>query len=161
MPNICICGIDPGASGALAFLFSDHQSTVSVEDMPLVNKKVCPAQLAEMLRVMKPDVVYVEEVHAMPKQGVTSMFNFGVTFGVTKGVIQALGIRVEFVTPKQWKKHFALNSDKEKSRELALRLWPARAELFKRKKDENRAEAALIALYGLRRMESQVSKGAA
>ena len=125
--NLCIVGVDPGASGALAFLFSEHPRHVSVEDMPLADGKVCAAQLAEKLRIMKPDHACLEFVHAMPGQGVTSMFNFGVSFGVTKGVILALGIPLAYARPSVWKKHFALPADKEAARELALRTWPDRS----------------------------------
>jgi crossover junction endodeoxyribonuclease RuvC len=149
MSNLCILGCDPGKTGALAFLFSDSPSMVSVKDMPIADDKVCGAQLADTIRVMNPDMAIVELVGAMPGQGVSSMFNFGVSFGVIKGVVQALGIPLHLVRPNKWKKHFTLSSDKEKSRALALRLWPSRAELFARKKDENRAEAALLARYGL------------
>jgi hypothetical protein len=150
--NTCIVGIDPGASGALAFLFAGNRETVSAHDMPLVDGKVCAATLADQLRVMKPDVAFIEYVASRPKQGVASAFNFGVSFGVAKGVVLALGVPLHIVTPGIWKRHFSLNSEKEKSRALALQTWPSRADLFKRKKDENRAEAALIALYGLHRL---------
>lgn len=161
MPNICVAGIDPGASGAVAFLFSGNPGTVSAQDMPLADGKVCGAQLADILRVMKPDYAFIEYVASRPKQGVASAFNFGVSYGVAKGVVLALGIPLHPVTPKVWKGGFRLTSDKEKSRALALHTWPSRAELFKRKKDENRAEAALIALHGLRRLSLHVPEIAA
>lgn len=160
MTNTCICGIDPGASGALAFLFADHPRTVSAEDMPLANSQVCAATLADRLRIMKPDVAFLEYVASRPKQGVASSFNFGVSFGVAKAVVLTLGIPLHIVTPKIWKQHFSLKSDKEKSRELVLRMWPERCELFRRKKDENRAEASLIALYGLHRLGLHIPRAA-
>lgn len=147
MKNTCILGVDPGASGALAFLFTDHPDHIAVDDMPLADNKVCAAQLADKLRIMNPDLACVEMVHAMPGQGVTSMFNFGVSFGVTKGVILALGIPLTFARPSVWKRHFSISAEKEEARELALRTWPSRSELFARKKDAGRAEAALIAKY--------------
>lgn len=156
MTNICYLGIDPGASGALAFIFTAAPDMVSVEDMPLADGKVCVPQIAEMLRQMRPDVAFMEQTAARPGQGVTSMYNFGRSCGKVEGAVLTLGIPLHFITPVKWKKHFALTSDKEKSRALALRLWPARSELFARKKDDGRAEAALIARYGL---ETMVARG--
>jgi hypothetical protein len=144
----CILGVDPGASGALAFYWPAKPDLIAVEDMPITDGKVCPAQLADMVRTMKPDRAWLEKVGAMPGQGVTSMFNFGVSFGVAKGVIMALGVPLHLVRPHPWKKAFGLGSDKEQARELAIRLWPGQAARFARKKDAGRAEAALIARYG-------------
>lgn len=161
MNNTCVVGIDPGASGALAFLFAEHSNTVSAEDMPLADGKVCAATLAERLRIMKPDVAFLEYAASRPGQGAPATFNFGVSFGVAKAVVLALGIPLHIVTPKVWKGHFGLKGpDKEKSRALALQTWPSRAELFARKKDENRAEAALIALYGMHRLGLHIPRAA-
>lgn len=144
----CILGVDPGASGALAFYWPAKPDLIAVEDMPITDGKVCPAQLADMVRTMKPDCAWLEKVGAMPGQGVTSMFNFGVSFGVAKGVIMALGVPLHLIRPHPWKKAFGLGPDKEQARELAIRLWPGQAARFARKKDAGRAEAALIARYG-------------
>jgi crossover junction endodeoxyribonuclease RuvC len=144
----CILGVDPGASGALAFYWPAKPDMIAVEDMPIADGKVCAAQLANTIRVMKPDCAWLEKVNAMPGQGVTSMFNFGVSFGVAKGVIMALGVPLHLVRPHPWKKAFGLGPDKEQARELAIRLWPLNADCFARKKDAGRAEAALIARYG-------------
>ena len=103
--------------------------------------------LAKRIREMQPAVAVIEQVGAMPKQGVSSTFKFGASFGLVRGVVLALGVPLHHVTPGVWKKHFRLNSDKEKARALALRFWPA-SEHFSRKKDHGRAEAALIARYG-------------
>jgi crossover junction endodeoxyribonuclease RuvC len=97
---------------------------------------------------MSPDLAIVERVAAMPKQGVASTFKFGASYGALLGVIGALGIPSVLVTPTKWKKHFALDAEKERARALALRMWPARSELFSRKKDHGRAEAALLARFG-------------
>jgi len=80
--------------------------------------------------------------------GVRSAFNFGCGYGQLLGVLGALGVRHESVTPSTWKRWFKLSRDKEESRAKAIQLFPQRAELFKRRKDDGRAEAALIALYG-------------
>ncbi len=147
MRNLCIFANDPGASGAGAFYFTAHPETVSVEDTPLADGRVDGATLARRLEIMRPDLAIIERVGAMPGQGVTSMFNFGAAYGTVIGVVAALKIPVHFVTPGKWKKHFGLSADKEEARARALQLWPARAELFARKKDHGRAEAALIARF--------------
>jgi crossover junction endodeoxyribonuclease RuvC len=145
--NLCIYANDPGASGADAFYFTDHPETVSVEDTPIADGRVDAATLARRLEIMRPDLAIIERVGAMPGQGVSSMFNFGAAYGTVIGVVAALKIPVHFVTPAKWKKHFGLPADKEAARARALQLWPARAELFARKKDHGRAEAALIARF--------------
>jgi Holliday junction resolvasome RuvABC endonuclease subunit len=144
----CILGIDPGASGAFAVYFTDHPERVSVEDMPVVAGEVDAATLAKRIAAMAPDLAFVERVHAMPKQGVSSTFAFGRAYGVVLGVIGAAAIPLHLVTPGKWKAHMRLSSDKEQARALALRLFPACSDHFKRKKDHGRAEAALICRYG-------------
>ncbi len=142
-----IMGIDPGISGAVAF-YHTVVSRVAVSDMPVAGREVNAAELARMIRTNQPDFAVIEQVHAMPGNGAVSMFNFGRSYGDVRGVIGALGVRLYFVTPQKWKKHFGLSSDKEQSRLRALRMFPAAAESFKLKKHDGRAEAALIALYG-------------
>ena len=88
----------------------------------------------------------------MPKQGVSSTFKFGKAYGVVIGVVAALKIPVHFVAPSVWKRHFGLSADKEEARARALQYWPERAELFARKKDHGRAEAALLARYAAERI---------
>src|SRR5262245_30801008 len=96
---------------------------------------------------MKPDLAIVERGGARPGQGVSSMFGYGVTCGLIRGVVATLRIPMRLVAPTTWKKHFQLGPDKELSRARALQLWPACAELFALKKHHGRAEAALIARY--------------
>ena len=144
----CILGVDPGLSGALAFYFPISPQRVTAEDMPVVAGHVDCANLAARIRQMRPDVAIVERVGAMPRQGVSSTFKFGASYGSVLGVIAALQIRVVLVTPVTWKRHFGLDSDKEKSRALALQTFPEASEFFARKKDDGRSEAALLALYG-------------
>jgi crossover junction endodeoxyribonuclease RuvC len=143
-----ILGCDPGLGGALALYAEDAPEKISAEDMPVLAGQVNAVLLADIIRTYKPDLAIVERVGARPKQGVTSCFNFGRSFGVILGTLAALNVRTELVAPTQWKRFFRLPSDKEASRAYALAHWPARAELFRRKKDEGRAEAALLALYG-------------
>ena len=143
----CICAVDPGLTGAVAFYFPEADA-ISVRDMPVVAGDVDAAGLAALLKQMRPDIAVVEQVASRPGQGVASMFKFGSGFGMVQGVIAALEVPRHLVTPQRWKKHFRLDAEKESARALALKLWPARADLFGRKKDAGRAEAALIAKYG-------------
>jgi hypothetical protein len=144
----CILGIDPGISGALAFYFPDHPERVAVEDMPIVGGDVDGVTLAKRIASMSPYVAFLERVNAMPGQGVSSTFKFGKSYGVAIGVISAAAIPLHLVSPARWKGHLHLSADKEMARALALRLFPACSDHFKRKKDHGRAEASLIARYG-------------
>jgi len=145
--GFCIMGIDPGKSGALAFYFPTHPERVSVFDAPCVNNHLDAAGMADLVRQFKPDACVIEQVGAMPGQGVTSMFSFGRAFGTAIGVVQALQVPLHFVTPQRWKKHFHLSADKDAARARALQFWPVNAAQFCQKKDHGRAEAALIARF--------------
>ena len=144
----CILGIDPGLCGACAFFFPSAPDRVAAEDMPVVAGEVDAATLAVRILQMGPAFAVVGRVASMPKQGVASTFKFGVSYGSVRGVLATLQIRTHLVAPAIWKKHFRLDSDKEKSRALALRMFAASPEHFSRKRDHDRAEAALLALYG-------------
>ena|ERR1017187_380496 len=144
----CILGIDPGLSGAISFFFPDAPDRVVAEDMPVVNGRVDVVTLADRIRQMQPSIAIIENVHSMPREGVSSCFKFGLVCGAVHGVIGTLAIPYHFVTPQVWKKHFRLSSNKEESRMLSLQRFPATGFHFSRKKDHNRSEAALIALYG-------------
>ncbi len=143
----CIIGIDPGVGGAISFYFPEAVDRICVEDMPTIGKAVDGAALARRIDQMRPTMAVVELVHSMPKQGVSSAFNFGDAFGTVKGVLAAMHVPMHLVAPGRWKKHFRLSADKEEARALAVRLWPS-AEGLGRKKDHGRAEAALLARYG-------------
>lgn len=116
-------------------------------DMPVAGGEVDAAAFARRLAGMRPCAAIIERASAMPRQGVSSTFKFGAAFGAVRGVVQALGVPMHMVAAGRWKKHFSLDADKEKSRALAIRLWP-RCPGFERKRDHGRAEAALIARYG-------------
>ena len=148
MTEVCILGVDPGLSGAIAFYFPSRPERVAVEDMPLADGEISAPLLAEMIVSFQPALAVIERVSAMPGQGVVSMFNFGRAYGDVRGVIGALAVPVHYVTPGKWKKHYQLGADKEECRGRALQLFPSCADHFKRKKDHGRAEAALIAKYG-------------
>jgi crossover junction endodeoxyribonuclease RuvC len=146
MTKPCILAIDPGLTGALAFYYPEHD-VISAEDMPVAGRDIDAATLAARIAQMKPDLAIVELVASRPGQGVASAFKFGCGFGMVRGVIAASGVPLHLVTPAKWKRHFGLDADKERSRALALRLWPTRSDLFSRKRDHGRSEAALLARY--------------
>jgi crossover junction endodeoxyribonuclease RuvC len=144
-----IVGVDPGKSGAIAIVDINGE-LVDACDMPVVDGLVSPAMLAsyEGWRTLPRRFhAVIEDVHARPGQGVTSMFSFGRSVGVVEGVFGALGVPVTRVTPTKWKKAMGLGKDKDESRRRAIELWPTQARLFQRVKDDGRAEAALIALW--------------
>ena len=148
-------GVDPGLEGALA-LWDTTTDTLIVQDMPIVTyqmgrsrrRELNECVLAGFVREMRPDYAWVEKVHSMPKQGVASSFNFGVGFGVVRGVLGALDVRVAFVTAQEWKRFFRLGADKQQSRLAAARLFPDHSKLFARQRDDGRAEASLLARFG-------------
>jgi crossover junction endodeoxyribonuclease RuvC len=147
----CVLGLDPGASGAVAFYFPDVPTKISVYDIPLAAGEIDCAAFADLITQYQPDLAVVERVGAMPKQGVSSTFKFGVAYGMARGVIAAAKVPVHLITPAFWKKHFRLNAEKEQARALAIRLFPSN-DSFRRKMDHGRAEAALIAKFGAETM---------
>ena len=155
-----IIGIDPGLSGAVACL--DHRGLRSLEDIPIMSRsgrgfvkhQINGAGLATLLKDQIAEhgdgkdalCVYIELVNAMAGQGRSSIASLGMTVGMIEGVVVALGLPHQYVTPQTWKKHYKLDSDKERARALAQRFYPNAS--ITRKKDHNRAEAILIARYG-------------
>jgi hypothetical protein len=143
----CILGVDPGATGGLAFYFPDAHGRIAVEDMPLVNGKVCPHGLKALLLTYGPTEAIVELVGPMPKQGVTSVWNFSGAYHTALATIAVLEVPYALVAPGKWKKRMGLPSEKEAARAMAIRTFPHVAARFSRVKDHNRAEAALLAYY--------------
>ena len=145
-----IIGIDPGQTGALASLTANGTLNY-VHDMPVLDKRISAPLLADILVPWQPfaTVCVIEDVHAMPKQGVTSSFNFGRGLGVIEGVALGAGIPVRYVSPAKWKRALGLTADKDASRRRACELWPSESARFARVKDDGRAEAALIAYWWL------------
>ena len=143
-----VLGVDPGLDGAIALL---GDGFLAVRDMPtageLKRRVVVAAEVAGIIRAWTPDVAVIEKVHAMPKQGVTSSFRFGQALGTIEGVLGALLIPVEYVTPQAWKKHFRLTANKDDARLRAIQKWPRLADELRRKKDADKAEALFIARY--------------
>jgi len=135
--------IDPGAVHAAIAVFHDA-TPMFVDDLRTVKGMLDGAAFAGALSDMKVERLVVENVHAMPKQGVASTFKFGQGVGIIHGVAGALRLPLTLVTPGQWKTFHGLRSDKEASRALAIRKWPEHNRHLNRKKDADRAEALLI-----------------
>ena len=151
-----IIGIDPGINGAISII--ENKKILEVYDTPTMidgkknKRQINSAQVTniikERLNADKEVVVVVEHVNAMPGQGVTSMFNFGQSFGVIKGICAALNLPIYFVRPTKWKKYFNLiKTNKDASRTKVIEVYPEISNKLQRKKDSNRADAILIALY--------------
>ena len=135
--------IDPGSVNAAIAVF--HGATpVFVDNIRTVNGMLDATALAHALSDMKVTRLVVENVGAMPKQGISSTFRFGMGCGIIHGVAGALRLPMTLVTPRQWKAYHSLTSDKEKSRALAIRKWPDMNRHLDRVKDADRAEALLI-----------------
>ena len=153
-----IIGIDPGVSGSICF-FKDGK-ILDVIEMPIMNegkknkKQVNGAQIYNEIikRIDNTSVtrtrVVIEHVTAMPGQGVTSMFNFGQSFGILKGVCSAMRLPMFFVRPAKWKRYYNLiNSEKDASRTRAIEIFPDFSSQLSKKKDSNKADAILIASF--------------
>ena len=153
-----IIGIDPGISGSICFL--QDGKIVDVVEMPTMTegkknkKQVNGSQIVnEILKKIKEldkreIKVVIEQVSAMPGQGVTSMFNFGQSFGILKGICSSMQLPMYFVRPAKWKKYFNLiNSEKDASRTRAIEIFPYFSKQLSRKKDSNKADAILIASF--------------
>ena len=153
-----IIGIDPGISGAICFF--ENGKILNVIEMPTMNegkknkRQVNGAQIYNEIfkRINKNHDknirVVVEQVSAMPGQGVTSMFNFGQSFGIIKGICSAMQLSLYFVRPAKWKKYFNLiNSEKDASRTRAIEIFPYFSSQLSKKKDSNKADAILIASF--------------
>ena len=153
-----IVGIDPGISGGLCFF--SNGNVIDVIDMPTMaegkkNKKQVNGRqiFNEILNIKNTFAghkinVVVEQVSAMPGQGVTSMFNFGQSFGVIKGICSAMELPIFYVRRAKWKKYFKLiNAEKDASRTKVIEMFPKISQKLSRKKDNNKADAILIAKY--------------
>ena len=152
-----ILGVDPGLGGALAFL--DAGGVLEIFDMPVhrlkrggkAKREIDRYELARIVDAHGPVAhAFVEQVGAMPGQGVTSMFQFGRSLGIVEGVLSAGFIPTDYVAPRKWRSGLGVRAGKDGSRARASALMPGHAGLWTRVKDDGRAEAALIALYGQR-----------
>ena len=153
-----IIGIDPGISGSICF-FEDGK-IIDVVEMPTMiegkkNKKQVNGsqvynEITKRIKQFEKNQIriVIEHVSAMPGQGVTSMFNFGQSFGILKGICTAMQLPMYFVRPTKWKKYFnLLNSEKDASRTRAIEIFPYFSSQLSRKKDSNKADAILIASF--------------
>ena len=153
-----IIGIDPGISGSICF-FEDGK-ILDVLEMPTMTdgkknkKQVNGAQIYNEISTKIRGIekqklrVIIEQVSAMPGQGVTSMFNFGQSFGILKGICSAMQLPMYFVRPAKWKKYFGLiKSEKDASRTKAIEMFPYFSSQLSKKKDSNKADAILIASF--------------
>ena len=153
-----IIGIDPGISGAICFF--KNGEVVDIIDMPCMadgkkNKRQINSQQVyneisqRILNIPKKEIIVViEQVSAMPGQGVTSMFNFGQSFGVLKGICSAMQLSMYFVRPAKWKKYYGLiKTEKDASRTKAIEIFPYISSYLSKKKDSNKADAILIANF--------------
>ena len=151
-----IIGIDPGLSGAIAVMHD--KKVINLYDMPVMaegKKNKRQLNSSQLVNIIKENInegeetiVVVEQVNAMPGQGVTSMFNFGQTFGAIKGVCAALKLPIFFVRPSKWKKHFELiNSSKDASRTKVIEMYPTLSDQLAKKRDVNKSDAVLIAKF--------------
>jgi crossover junction endodeoxyribonuclease RuvC len=154
-----VVGVDPGLSGALCFLDLHSPAAVKTVDMPVHNlvrggakkREVDTATLAALLS--RPlDHAFVEQAGAMPRQGVSGVFAFGKCFGIVLGVLAARAVPLTLVSPIRWKRALGVPAAKDGARARASQLLPAAAEQWRLARHDGRAEAALIALWGLREL---------
>ena len=153
-----IIGMDPGISGAICFF--ENGEVKEIIDMPnmadgkknkrQINGPQVYNEISSRIKntPKKEIVVVIEQVSAMPGQGVTSMFNFGQSFGVLKGICSAMQLSMRFIRPAKWKKYFGLiKTEKDASRTKVIEIFPYISSQLSRKKDSNKADAILIARY--------------
>lgn len=150
---VAIVGVDPGLGGALAVAYQGRVDTFDMPTLDIKGKRRIDMHalwtiVRDIRNVYAPALAVVEDVHAMPKQGVTSSFTFGRVAAAVEMALVAAGIPMHLVAPGAWKRLMGLSADKDASRLLASRLYPASASQWSRKKDDGRAEAAVLAHYG-------------
>lgn len=145
-----ILGVDPGMSGALAWVSRDGH-LIETADMPTIEvrgrRRMDAGTLVMMLATRQVDRVIVEGVSAMPGQGVASTFAFGYAAGLIEGALSALNMPFTVIPAAQWKRKAGVSADKGAARQMAQRLWPGSRD-FRRAKDHGRADAALLARWG-------------
>ena len=153
-----IIGIDPGINGAICFF--KNGEVKEILDIPNMaegkknKRQINGPQIyneisKRIINIPKNEVVVIiEQVSAMPGQGVTSMFNFGQSFGVLKGICSAMQLSMHFVRPAKWKKYFNLiKTEKDASRTKVIEIFPYISSQLSRKKDSNKAYYILIASF--------------
>ena len=164
-----IIGIDPGISGAICFFENGEVKDViempSMADGKKNKRQVNGYQIYNEIFSRIKDLpkknifVVVEQVSAMPGQGVTSMFNFGQSFGIIKGICSAMQLSIHFVRPAKWKKYFNLiKTEKDASRTKAIEIFPYISQKLSRKKDSNKADAILISSFFYKSLDFNENK---
>ena len=164
-----LVAIDPGLQGGIAVL--DQDEVILLTDLPVhkigvVGKKTLRAELDlhglhALLAEHAPYAhAFIERVGPMPKQGVTSMFRFGVSFGAIQGIVAAMEIPLTLVRPQLWQAHHGCGPSPDAARQRAVQLYPQIAPRLVRKADANRADAVLIASYGLYRLRLEPRQAA-
>ena len=160
-----VLGVDPGLSGALAFLWAD--GSLEVFDMPVLRlerggkakRELDRYELARLVDAQGPIAhAFVEQVGARPGQGVSGTFQFGRALGIAEGIIAAGFVPTEHVPPQVWRRAMGVRGGKDASRARASALMPRHAGLWARSRDDGRAEAVLIALYGQRRLAGEAGR---
>jgi crossover junction endodeoxyribonuclease RuvC len=153
---VIVLGIDPGIRGGLAIVGDGNGvgTLIDAVDIPTVadgaRERVAVLTVRDWITRHEPKLALIERAQAMPRQGASSGFKYGRAVGALEGAVALCGIPLEITEPTSWKHFWKLPPKKEFSRQRALELFPSAHALFARKKDHGRAEAALIALYGLR-----------
>jgi crossover junction endodeoxyribonuclease RuvC len=154
---VIILGIDPGTKGGLAIVSDGNGvgTLIDAIDIPTIGngarERVDVMTVRDWIERHKPDLALIERSQAMPKQGASSGFKYGKATGALEATVMLCTVPLEIIEPTSWKRHWHLPpKDKERSRQRALELFPAVHAFLQRKKDHGRAEAILIALYGLR-----------
>ena len=151
-----IIGIDVGLNGAIAMMRGE--TLTGIVDMPTVRldrngktkRQISIPELIAILDEFKPEEAFIEKVFAMAGQGVTSVFSFGRSLGAIEGVIAARSIKATLITPQTWQKSMGVSGGKDGARARAMELFPHNVDYFRLKKHDGRADAALIAAWGLR-----------
>lgn len=149
-----ICGIDPGVQPTLAFLFSDNavefaeETCVQVKRGRSVKREAEARLIAQAIRGWNPDLVIIEKVTPRPGEGISGSGSFMRARGVLEGVCAGLGLTYHLIEPSTWTRQMHVKKGDDGGRARALELMPHLAEELKRKKDHNRADALLLALWG-------------
>ena len=156
-----ILGIDSGLTGALTFYNGEEAIIFDVPTFQIttngkVKNTVDCQKLLEIIRSQKPDIAYLENVNAMPGQGVTSMFNMGRTLGRIEMGVMAFNVPLVYIRPQEWKKYWGCPADKDGSRKLAGERFPQFKHNWPLKKDHNRAESFLISVYGFEKDKNAI-----
>jgi crossover junction endodeoxyribonuclease RuvC len=160
-----IVGVDPGLTGALFFLDPSHPSTGEAVDLPVhmlmrggkKKRELDIAGLLEILTSRRLSDAFVEQVGAMPRQGVSGVFAFGKCYGIILGVLAARSIPLTLVPPARWKRALGVPKAKDGARARASQLLPEAAHQWRLKKHDGRAEASLLALYGVRQLQGSAA----